>query len=135
MTASSTPEEHEAPEEHETPEHLWEDAEEREDMFPEGSDETSRDREAADDLEAAVENLLAEGTHYKLLFSARWGVPSVACAEHAEQLPDTMNIDVDRHPRLADRFEVWVVPTVVTLSKGSVRRRTSGAACLKDLSA
>lgn len=94
---------------------------------PEKPPETDAVQEAPCPIETA-----AAETEIKALFHASWSPSSIMCIPHAEAAGH-QTYDVDENPQLADRWQIWSVPTVVVVGPKGLRRRTTGAGCVAEL--
>lgn len=72
-----------------------------------------------------IDEALAGEDPTTVLFVAAWSPASILCREKAGA--HVITVDVDEHPQTADRWEVWSVPTLLTIEEGTVRRRVLGS--------
>lgn len=82
---------------------------------------------SSDPISAAVE----QNGNATALFTAPWSPASIMCSRLATD--DTIVIDVDDAPELADRWGIWAVPTVIAVGTQGERRRITGASCITEI--
>ena len=76
---------------------------------------------------------LATRTPVRVLLVARWSPACQLIDQAGLSVGADVVCDIDEHPSLAERHQVWSIPTLLVVDESGVRRRVTGAACVEAL--